>query len=163
MKKRNSIILLLVISALIGYILCSIYIFYLGFEILENGKLPEKYHEKLNPALTYITSGLMGLVGGIVATAFGVKKPDVPAPIPMTSKGYKMVNLGSFTSNTDNESTKKKLGEIYAFAYVGIGILSIIVWVILNNNALDAISNMATTFFGMAIPIIAKFFSTDNQ
>ncbi|WP_299114183.1 hypothetical protein [uncultured Winogradskyella sp.] len=163
MKNQKILIQLLVILALLGFLACSGYLFYLSFEILVDGKLPDNYREELNSALTYVTSGLTGLVGGIVASGFGVKPPDSGNEVEESSVktfAYKLQNLGSYSisDNKPNES-KEKMGFFYALAYIVVGIGSIALWIILNENAMESISNMATTFFGMLIPIVAQYFN----
>ena len=167
MNSRNSLVVLLVIAALLGYVLCTAYIFYQNFDLIENGKLLDNAEVDLNTAIVYLSIGLTGLVGSIVATAFGVKTPDgfhtEHASSPsLTKKSYKLANLGSFATNKDSEKTKILLGKFYAFTYVIIGLISIAIWVILSPEVFVTVKTMATTFFGMMIPIVAKYFSTND-
>lgn len=163
MKNQKLLIQIIVILALLGFLACSGYLFYLSFDILVDGKLPDNYRDGLNSALTYITSGLTGLVGGIVASGFGVKVPDPDGDGVETSMNrfsYKLQNLGSYSiSNNKPNDSKEKMGFFYALAYIIVGVGSIALWIILNENAMESMSNMATTFFGMLIPIVAQYFN----
>ncbi|PCJ94780.1 MAG: hypothetical protein COA50_10325 [Flavobacteriaceae bacterium] len=157
MKYKKILIQFLVIAALIGFIACSGYLFYISFHILVDGKLPENYLQQLNSAMIYVTSGLTGLVGGIVATGFGVEIPD--DGVDASPVNLKLQNLGSFASReSDPDKTKEKIGFLYALSYIIVGIGAIIVWLILGDNTMQSVSIMATTFFGMSIPIVAQYF-----
>jgi len=153
MKNRESLIILLVIVALLGFIFCSIYTFYMGFVIIDGDK-----SDILNPVIVYLNSGLTGLVGGIVATGFGVENNSQQI-VRGLNLNRKMVSLGSLTTRNNEASKKEKYGYIYALTYIVMGITSIVVWIILGDGVIESISNMAATFFGMVIPIVATFLS----
>jgi len=155
MNKRDTLIKILVLLALIGFALCSLYTFYTAFELLdEGGKLPTDYKKELNPALKYITSGLTGLVGGIVATSLGVESLQRDL-----SKSVKFQKLGGLISRTQDKVSKEKLGFYYALTYIIVGCCSIAIWIYLHESAIESISHMATTSFGMFIPIVASYFN----
>lgn len=159
MKNKKRLIQLLVVLALLGFIACSVYMFYIAFDILVKGKLPEEYLKEMNTSLIYITSGLTGLVGGIVATSFGVQQTENPNRNASPS-AMKFQSLGTvLVSSNESDEMREKIGYFYALAYILVGMASVIIWVVLNENTIQSVSNMATTFFGMLIPIVAQFFN----
>ncbi|WP_420320112.1 hypothetical protein [Flagellimonas sp.] len=188
MKGRKILVSFLVVIAILGYVGCSIYLFKFSFSILDDsGKLPENFAEEMNSSLAYITTGLTGLVGSIVAIAFGVQAPKPLAPpgaaaVPEMKKQTQPFNninfqhLGSFIQPTkglpaqaDIVDKKNKndrqgvFGFIYALAYILIGLSAIVIWIINEDQTIESVSHMATSFFGMMIPIVAGFFSNNKQ
>jgi hypothetical protein len=166
MKNKQLLVNLIVVLALFGFVASSVFMFYKSFELLDsNNQLPKDYLGSIKSSLTYITSGLTGLVGGIVATAFGVKLPPTVKSKLNSIDNYNLKSLGRMVSaspNTPVEEGKGKLGFLYALAYIIIGVISIAIWIYLGDNTISEVSNMATTFFGMMIPIVASFFNNQN-
>ena len=188
MKGRKTLVSILVVIAILGYVACSIYLFKFSFSILDDsGKLPENFAEELNSSLAYITTGLTGLVGSIVAIAFGVQAPKAPpslqgaAAVPETQRQrtqFDNINfrrLGSFMQPKEGlpaqadviDNNKKNdrqgiFGFIYALAYILIGLSAIVIWIINEDQTIESVSHMATSFFGMMIPIVAGFFSNNK-
>ncbi len=161
MNKLKILIQVIVILALIGYLACSAYMIYLAFDLLDaEGKLPDDYAEQLNSALIYTTSVLTGLVGGIVASGFGVEKPDNPTLLGnVKPKAMRLQNLGSYALTTNNsDKNKENMGFLYALSYIIVGAVAVVVWIYLSENVIQSIANMATTFLGMMVPITAQFF-----
>ncbi|CAL2080306.1 conserved membrane hypothetical protein [Tenacibaculum sp. 190524A05c] len=158
MKGKEGIINFLVIVALLGYIISSVLLFKEAFE-LKGQKNPET-----SPVLMYLASALTGLVGGIVAAAFGVKT-DNDGVDAMNTGGssatagkIKMQRVGEFAMGANEEKLKEKLGTLYAWAYILVGIASIVVWAMLNADASQSITTNATTFIGMMLAIVSAFF-----
>ena len=147
MKGKETIINFIVSVALIGYILCSFLLF------------KEAFGGKENSALMHITSALTGLVGGIVAAAFGVKSEDREPTLQQQSiREIKFQRVGAYVYPTQDVKTKEKMGNLYAWAYIVVGIFSLIVWAILNENATQSITNTGMTFLGMIVAIVGAFF-----
>lgn len=151
----------MVILALAGFLTSSIFMFYQSFAVLQDGKLPIDYMEHMNEAVVYITNLLTALVGGIVAAAFGLKKPE---PTAGRIKNYKLHTLGTLTrsSQPGTQQNRSKYGFAYALAYIIVGIAAVVIWIILEEHASQGVSSMATSFLGMMVPIVASFFSETN-
>ncbi len=111
---------------------------------------PPQYSE---PYL-YVATGLAALVGGIFAVAFGVKQQQAGQP-SQSMVGHNLSNLGSLPSVAPTPATV--LGAVYAFAYVAIGIAALTTWVLHPNEVSDLVKNLATTFLGLALPIVGAF------
>lgn len=141
----------IVLVALLGYIICSYYV--LEFAFFYEGKEDEIFSPKLN----YLTSMLTGLVGGIVATAFGIEKPIDPAK-RQPKLGVAIKNMAAMTGVGSDSTFRDKVGYAYIISYILIGILSIIAWVSLGDLDLQMISNMSMTFVGMVVAIVTAFF-----
>jgi hypothetical protein len=158
MKGKEGIINFMVIVALLGYIICSLLLFKEAFE------LKGQENPKTNPALMYLASALTGLVGGIVAAAFGVKtKGDGVETLnssgnPTSSGKIKIQRVGEFAMGANEEKLKEILGSLYAWAYILIGVASIVIWAMLSADATQSITTNATTFIGMMLAIVSAFF-----
>ena len=144
----------IVIVVIIGYVACMGYSFYLTI------KIPGPV--EISMPLTYIMNGLCGLVGGIVASAFGVSLPDDSKDSPKRYK-IKMNNLGKYLTFKkdikEDSNTKTILGSIYAWAYILVGLFCIFLWL---TDALppEIIKNSATITLGLIIIIANNYFST---
>ena len=72
---------------------------------------------KTNPTLMYITITLIGLVEGIVTTAFGIKTKEIKGSsvsnVINTGK-TKIERIGEFAMNVTNNKLKGTLGNLYA-------------------------------------------------
>lgn len=152
MKYKNLLTQIIIGATLLGFISTAIYVFKEAFSILENGKLPDNISEIDNNALIYILSGLTGLIGGFVAASFGVENKT-----GTNNKTSKLMNLGSYATNNTSPKKQELFGFIFALSYILIGISSIVIWVILDQNTIQSVSKMATTFFGISIPIVATY------
>lgn len=161
MNYKETLKHIMVLLALAGFLASSIFMFYQSFTILEDGVLPMNYIDEMNKAVVYISSLLTAMVGGIVAAAFGFNKPTGTTP---GLKNYKLHTLGTLTRSENPGKRKNRAGYgfAYALAYILIGITAVIIWIILEENTTQGVSNMATTFLGMMVPIVASFFSETN-
>jgi len=119
-----------------------------AYVLLGTSAIREVWDAKTTPtpgdAFTYFMNGASGLIGGIVAVAFGVKRTTA------------LRSLSEFT--TAGISAKQVIGAVYITAYVGIGIASGVTWWANGDVISDAVKSLATTFGGMVIPIVAAFF-----
>lgn len=166
MKNKQFLINLLVVLALLGFLASSIFIFQKAFVLLDSqGHLPEDRSMGLNPALVHIANGLTGLVGGIVAAAFGTQASNTRTPGPDSAQYPKLRSLGNLVySGTEKVHTPKlgmtkaRYGFLYALAYILVGLAALVIWVVLGENTIPVVSNTAATFLGMMIPIVATYF-----
>jgi hypothetical protein len=100
-----------------------------------------------NDAFTYFATGLSGLVGGIVAAAFGVSLP--------TQKLRAITNI-----STAGAGSKQWIGAVYIAIYLVVGLAAGVTWVIHGNDLTsNTVKNLGSTFGGMLIPIVAGFFA----
>lgn len=90
-----------------------------------------------NEAVAYVWTTVSLLVGGVVAVAFGQ-----PTPKPLTES-----------------VPTEKIVVAYAWAFMGVGILAIFVWIAAGQGtgASLLIKNAAVAFFGLAVPILTAF------
>jgi hypothetical protein len=106
-------------------------------------------------AFIYVATALAALIGGIVAVGFGQKPPAFAS----ATIAHNASALGIFLTSLPNWGWAEVLGGIYATIYVVFGIAAIVTWVVGPANPTPPIvKNLATTFLGMALPIIASFF-----
>jgi Ca2+/Na+ antiporter len=52
------------------------------------------------------------------------------------------------------------IGSIYALAYVIIGAAAIVTWIAMPDETSALVKNLATTFLGLLVPIVAGYFRT---
>ena len=117
---------------------------------------------KLSEALIYIANGLCGLIGGIVASAFGVSIPET-VRVNKSKYNSKMSVLGSFirtgTLRNDGNGSKSTefFGKLYAWVYIIIGVAAIVIW-IKDDVPHSLLINIATISFGLILVVVANFF-----
>ncbi|MCK5067887.1 MAG: hypothetical protein KAR16_10625 [Bacteroidales bacterium] len=154
-KKLNSLVIFLVMVTLIAFIVIAIYSF---IGSCSNGtSVP-------TDRLTYVANVLVGLVGGIVATAFGVELPT------NTGSGKerhtnKMHNLGSFVmtgsfrkeDNYTEDPVKIIFGVIYAWVYILVCLAAIIIWIV-DDKVFSIVESMATVSLGLMLVIVKNYF-----
>ena len=155
MKGKETIITFLVIAAILGYWICSFLLIKEAFDV------KDKVNPVLNSALMNISSALTGLVGGIVAAAFGVKPDSGNGPQRASKKQIKFRRVGefiTFSNDSKNPDKKEKLGNLYSWIYIIVGLSCLVVWIMLDTNATQSITNTGTTFIGMVLAIIGAYF-----
>ncbi len=101
-----------------------------------------------NEAVTYVESALAGLVGGIVATAFGISPPS-----------RKLSGISNLS--TAGATSGQLVGVIYVVIYFLVGIASIIAFVFQFETSSDLVKNLALIALGMIIPIVVGFFANN--
>ena len=119
----------------------------------------------ISEPLIYVANALCGLVGGIVAVAFGV---ELPRQFYEGKSRYnrKMNALGSYIVNwklsvkENNTDLKELFGIIYAWVYFIVGIAAIVIWV-----ADDAphviVKNISTITLGLLIVVVKNYMDGD--
>lgn len=100
--------------------------------------------------LTYLFTALAGLVGGIVAVAFGVS--------PQTGKLGGLSNL-----STAGMSAKDWIGGVYVVVYLLVGLTAVVTWFIRDPLTSDLVKNLAVVTVGMIIPIVAGYFTAPEH
>ncbi len=133
----------------------------LGYGILAGWQLvsvwiPSDGQGSGNPAVEYTSAALTGLVGGVVATAFGVKRPDPNVNALNSLSGFA-------TAAKDSSTTKQWIGTLYVSVYLIIGLLTVFTWAFPGSDASEAVKITASTFIGMVTAIVASFFASDIE
>jgi hypothetical protein len=165
MNNQIFLIKIVVVLALLGYLASSIYMFHFALTLdVEKGVSAAQFLKDSNPAIMYITSGLTGLVGGIVATAFGVKETNNTPPnaAPANQKLRRLSSYVFTPTPVDDAGVNNNnglYGTLYSLAYIVVGTASAVIWIILGKDTIPSVAFMATTFFGMLIPIVAAYFN----
>lgn len=113
--------------------------------------MPPHYDE---PFLGFATA-IGAFVGGIVAVAFGIK------PAPQPNQTILVRNLGSLGAvPLVQDQARVVLGALYAIVYVALGFAAVATLLVHPHELSDLVTNLATTFLGLALPIAGAFFST---
>ena len=107
--------------------------------------------------LEYLASSLSGLVGGIVAAAFGQKLPN-PA-VDQSQLIKKLNSFGRFISPLEKNPPREILATVYVIVYLGMSIWAIIVWI--GDNAPKLIDNLAVVSIGLIIAIVTSYLRTE--
>ena len=90
--------------------------------------------------VAYIWTSVSVLVGGVVAVAFGVPEPKPLFPVSPAT-----------------------IIVIYAVVYFLVGIWAVFAWLSIGQKANLLIINAATTFIGLAVPIVSAFLRQGQQ
>lgn len=100
------------------------------------------------------TSGLTGLVSGIVATMFGVKIPNIDGG----GNENKLTAMGHFISPIDYTLVKQVLAILYIVGYFLMAIWAIKIWIGQPDNFRpQIIDGLAAVGFGIFVAIISGF------
>jgi hypothetical protein len=169
--KREKLIIFIVIVGLLAYLALTLlsYLDVFGY-----------FGDTENSVLLYFTNAFTGLVGGIVASGFGVdyKPPgngadargDVPTPptpengnISRRARKFRGMGRMAVPETTDDEK-REKLGELYAWSYIIVGIITCVIAISLgfireSNDLPSGFINQAYTFVGMLVAIITMYLS----
>ncbi len=90
-----------------------------------------------NEARTYVWTAISVLVGSVTAFALGVKFPDH--------------NILASVSPDD------RWRAIYALVYTVLGLIAVVTWAVRTDYASTLMKNLATTFLGIAIPVVSSW------
>lgn len=161
MKNKEVVKSVFVVGALLAYIVISILLFVDAYDLLIDGNLPPDYPSKLNSVLIYLSNGLTGFVGGVIASGFGVKQPiDMNGQNEEKPKLFKLENLGSFATPVKKSNKfKENMGIAYVISYFVIGCTAIFIWYKLQDDLIPTVKHMAMTFFGLVLVIGSQFFN----
>jgi hypothetical protein len=125
----------------------------IAFGVLAAWAIVDVWQAKVEPqpteAFTYIETGLAGLVGGIVAAAFGVSVP--------TEKVAGLSNL-----STAGASERQWIGGAYVMIYLLVGLAAAATWLVNSDVTSTVVKNLGSTFVGMVIPIVAGYFAKNE-
>lgn len=161
MKNKEVVKSVVVVGALLAFIVISILLFINAYDLLVDGNLPSDYSTKLNSVLVYLSNGLTGFVGGVIASGFGVKQPtELNERSQGKSKSFKLENLGSFaTPIKKSDKFKENIGVAYVISYFAVGCTAIFIWYNLQDDLIPTVKHMAMTFFGLVLVIGSQFFN----
>jgi hypothetical protein len=111
-----------------------------------------------NEPYLYVATGLAGLVGAVVAVGFGLKQPAPSPQNPSPIMAENAAGLGKILASAGAPTFAQiLLGSLYAVAYIVLGIVAIVVWIIKADLTPDLVKNMASVSVGMLLPIARTF------
>lgn len=96
--------------------------------------------------LTNTFTALSGLVGGIVAAAFGVSPP-----------AGKLGGLANVS--TAGLQAVQWIGLAYVVIYLLVGLVAVVTWIARPDLTSDLVKNLAVVTIGMIVPIVAGYFA----
>ena len=114
-----------------------------------------------NPNLEFLASSLAGLVGGIVAAAFGQKLPDPPGSRSLLRR--KLNAFGRFVSPFDQEPPRELLAIAYALIYISMSILAIVTWVADIPHTPKLTNHLAIVSLGLFIAIVTAYLNNPDE
>jgi hypothetical protein len=129
-----------------------------GFVIVYRKLLATPWTEQVQPKANFefLASSLTGLVGGIVAAAFGQKLPDPPGQhVTLTRR---LNAFGKFMSPFDHEQARKILAAAYVLVYIAISIWAIVVWAGDHPYTPKLTNNLAVVSIGLFAAIVTSYF-----
>jgi len=141
----------------------------IGFIVVYYKLLSTRWTESLQPKpnFEFLASALAGLVGGIVAAAFGQKLPNPPGkalghPPAGMRLAMKLNAFGKFVSPTDKDLPRQVLAAAYAVIYIGLSVWAIIVWARDIPYTPKLTNNLAVVSIGLFIAIITAYLNNDS-
>ncbi len=113
------------------------------------------------PNFSFLASSLAGLVGGIVAAAFGQKLPK--------SAGFrtrlmnKLSAFGGFIGPISDGSLRVIMAVGYAVVYIVMSIWAIVVWAGDKPNTPELTNNLAIISLGLFAAIVTAYLNDTNK
>ena len=129
-----------IITVVIAFVMISFFAGLFGWGILQTWRAKGGNPPSYSDAFVYVATALAALIGGIVAVAFGQSE----------------------TKDLVITDWVTVLTVIYAITYIVLGVLSLATWVLRTQVTPSLLKNLATTFLGLAIPIVATFFRNNS-
>lgn len=105
--------------------------------------------------LTYFMPGLTALVGGVVAAAFGVPRPETDSPPGPTDRLSNVVEGKPVSDSV----TRQWVGRAYIVIYLFCGAAAALTWVVKGGDTVTFVKTLAPAWAGLALPIGASFFT----
>jgi hypothetical protein len=103
--------------------------------------------------MKYFVPGLTTLVGGVVATAFGVaQNSDAPAATTRLSNLVQGRGL-------DDPQARIWIGRGYILAYLILGAIAALTWAVKGGDTTEYIRTLAPAWGGLVLPIATSFFN----
>lgn len=90
-----------------------------------------------NEARTYVWTAISVLLGSVTAFSLGVDYPEVKI----------LANVGG----------PEKWRSVYAVAYTVVGLAAVVTWFYRTQWSTVLMKNLATTFLGIAIPVVSNW------
>ncbi|MGW2604505.1 hypothetical protein ACWC4A_08755 [Streptomyces mirabilis] len=134
----------------IGFLILVGYAFWETFQA-------ETTKPNLNPAYTYVSSGISSLIGGYYAQVFTDKSPNEATDESLLFSNAKALTDSTTTTNSSGSRTYIFLAEFAIAAYAFVGVASIVVWISKPDLVADPIKGTATTFTGLAFPMVRGY------
>lgn len=157
----RALVAFLALLAIVAFAL----VFYVGLKDVVNA--PNNAPPTPSDPLVYFATALASLVGGIIAVGFGVPLPSdgglVKPPQPTPSRvEMSLTGLTSITWPVAKPAPRQVIGAAYAIIYVATGAAACVVWALNPSETSSLVKNLAMTFVGLVIPIVAGF-ARDNS
>jgi hypothetical protein len=136
--------LLGLIAALVLLAFVSIYLIVFGCT-LDVGALCGSANLN-DPQILSASTGLTGLVGGVVAVALA--QQDLSPVSNVTGEGNLLRRMG----------WKAVLAVLYTFVYAAFGLAALVVWILAPDTASDVLKALASVALGLLVPIVRSYF-----
>ena len=105
---------------------------------------------------TYVTTGLAGLVGGVVAGAFGQTPPSAK-PDPTQDRRKRNLQSLAKVLTPGQQRIRAVIASAYLSFYLVLGVIAIVVWIWKGNDVLDSIKGLASTTAGLTIAVVGAY------
>jgi hypothetical protein len=106
--------------------------------------------------MKYFMPGLTALVGGVVATAFGVAQ-NSKAP-SATARLTNLVQAANLDTNVAG-SARIWIGRGYILIYLVLGAAAAFTWAVKGGDTVEYIRTLAPAWGGLVLPIATSFFN----
>jgi hypothetical protein len=175
MKYKDEVIIAIVALALISYVLCSIATFKCAFEIdkqstpVNDSTTIDSNKTEIPEFIAFLSTGLTGLVGSIVARAFGLPVSKDGGKVPTKTlfvtveRKRKLQKLGSYLSKSNDDKTRELFGTAYVIAFILAGLGACLVWYSIGENVIEVVQHTACTFIGIMIVVATSFMVPETE
>jgi hypothetical protein len=154
------------LNSLVAFLLLVAFVAVFGVSILYSWLGRETNLTRDEGNFVYIATALAGLVGGIVAVAFGAPPPDAASDsTDDATTGSPQGGVGASVARavTDSANALTAVGvmsSLYSIVYFGLGALAIAVATLKADQASDLVKNFASVAFGILLVVARGFFAT---
>jgi hypothetical protein len=158
---RNGVVAFLAILALLAFVGMYALVFYLTLRPLNDDNLDPPPGLD-SPEILSVTTGLTGLIGGVVAVALAQRQREEEQQQQSPSSGGN--NGGNWFTRSRpvgwffRLSAKSKLATLYVLVYLLFGLGAALVWIIARVETPDTVQALASVTLGLLIPIVRTYF-----
>lgn len=148
--------------ALIAALAGLVWVVLVAFGIVFSWVSGDDPHFISSDGLVFILPGLTALVGGVVAVAFGVPAPKAKSEDGQPSSSAQVQSILSATTKGSKralkEGSSELLGQLYIAAYLILGFIAMVTWMIMGGDTIDYVRTLASAWVGLILPIATSNF-----
>lgn len=158
-EVKTGLVGFIAILALLAFVVMYLFIFYYTLQPYgdENAEPPQRLDDA---QLLSVSTGLTGLVGGVVAVALAQQQVSGTsgAPSEGAPRWYTAFTRWRWFKWFFDMPPKGRLAALYVLIYLIMGVAAAVVWIISGPEAPDTVKALASVALGLLIPIVRTYF-----